>query len=153
MPATNARAIDVANAAVTVLTANQGGFAQTFTPARDYIPLFPLEQAKLTAGVYVTVIPAVLDEESLSRLSVQGIVAIDVGVQKYAPDLATRDQMMLLAEQVKTVMEKGLVLPEAAIDCGWQRTENDPLYSTEHLIKFGVFTTLPRFFYLTRRAR
>ena len=150
---TNARPIDVAAAAVTLLNSGpaQATFNQTFVAVRDYVPLFDLTAHK--AGLKVTVIPAGLDESPMARLTIDGRVALDVGIQNWAPTLATKDGLMLLVEQIKTVMEKGLTLPEAAIDCGWLGTENDPIFRYDHIQQHNVFTSVPRFFYLTRRAR
>jgi hypothetical protein len=152
---TNARAIDVAAAAVTLLNsgpaqASFGSFAP-FTAVRDYVPLYDLTQHK--AGLIVTVIPAALNESPLARLTINSQVLIDVGVQDVVKTLADKDALMLLVEQIKTVMEKGLTLPEAAVDCGWEGTENEPLYSQEHMLRHSLFTSVPRFAYLTRRAR
>jgi hypothetical protein len=86
-------------------------------------------------------------------LTIQGMVGVDVGVQNWVQTLADKDALMLLVEEIKTVMEKGLVLPEANIDCGWQGTENDPIYNPDHMQVHSVFTSVPRFLYLVRRAR
>lgn len=156
---TNARAIDVAIAAVALLNSApaQAGFNQTFTAVRAYRPQYDLTTHKL--GLKVTVIPATLTDSPLARRTVQGLVAIDVGIQKYVKDPsqatmdASTDSLMLLVEQVKQVLEAGLTLAEANIDCGWQQTENDPIFFPDHLWERGVFTSVPRFTYFTRRAR
>jgi len=155
MSATNARSIDVANAAVALLNGAPaqdafGSFAP-FTAVRDYVPLYDYENP--VAGLIVTVMPAALDESPIARLTIGGIVGIDVGVQKYATTLADKDALMLLVEQIKSVMEKGLTLAEAAIDCGWTGTENDPAYYPDVMKTHSVFTSIPRFHYQVRRAR
>lgn len=158
--ATNARSIDVAVAAVSLLngsTAQATFGSNTFTAVRGYRPLYDLKDHK--AGLKVTVIPATLADSPLARRTVQGLVAIDVGVQKFvrdpvaATELANCDSLMLLVEQIKQFLEAGLTLAEANVDCGWQQTENDPLFFPDHLQQHGVFTSVPRFTYFTRRAR
>ncbi len=155
MPATNARPIDVAIAAVALLNlpASQATFAAPFTAARGYeVPLYDL-QKKDTLGIVVTVIPDELNESPLTRHEVQSEVSVHVGIQNFVQSLTDKDAMMLLVEQVKTVMEQGLTLPEAAVDCGWLGTENSPLWDPAHLEQYSVFTSVPRFRYLTRRPR
>jgi len=152
---TQARPIDVANAAVTLLNsaaaqATFGSFAP-FTAVRDYVPLYDLEQH--VSGLIVTVIPAALNESPMARLTIGGQVGIDVGVQNYVQTLADKDGLMLLVEEIKTVLEKGLTLPEFPLDCGWVETENDPIYDPDHLKIYGVFTSVPRFTYQVRRPR
>lgn len=152
---TNARPIDVAAAAVTLLNSSPaqdtfGSFAP-FTAVRDYVPLYDLEN--LQPGLIVTVMPAAMDESPIARLTIGGNVGIDVGVQDLAPTLAAKDALMLLVEQIKTVMEKGLTLPEAALDCGWLGTENDPIYDPDHMKVYGLFTSVPRFHFQVRRTR
>ena len=80
-------------------------------------------------------------------------MAVDVAVQNYAATISIRDGLMLLVEQIKQVMEQGLSLPEATVDCGWQRTENSPLIEAKLLLHENLFTSIPRFTYLTRRPR
>jgi hypothetical protein len=157
---TNARVIDVAIAAVTLLNSGpvQATFgAQTFTAVRGYRPTYDLKAHK--AGLKVTVIPAVLNESPFLRLTINSQVGVDVGVQNFvgSPVAATQDAncdaLMLLVEQIKQVLELGLTLPEAKVDCGWQATENDPIFFPDHLREHNVFTSVPRFTYLTRRTR
>jgi hypothetical protein len=157
---TNARPIDVAIAAVTLLNSGpvQTTFgALTFTAKRAYRPTFDLKQHK--AGLTVTVIPVLLNESPFSRQTVDGHVAVQVAVQDFVRDVvpatedAACDALMLLVEQIKTVLENGLTLPEAAVDCGWVGTENDPIFFPDDLKDHGVFTSTPTFTYLTRRAR
>ena len=155
MPATNARLVDAAIAAVSLLNlpATQTSLVKTFAAARGYeVPTYDLKNEQ-ALGVMVTVIAAELDESPFSRGTIQGLLSIDVGIQNAVQSLADKDTMMLLVEQIKTVLEKGLVLPEPFTDCGWQGTENSPIYDPDHLQEFGVFTSVPRFKYLTRRPR
>lgn len=156
---TNARIIDVASAAVTLLNSAtaQAGFVLPFVAVRDYVPLYDLESQ--VAGLLVTVMPAILEERKFARLTIGGEAGIDVAIQDYVPPadpvaaLALKDKLMLLVEQVKTVLEKGLILPEANLDCGWLRHENDPIYEPDHMLDFHVFTSVPRVIYQVRRTR
>lgn len=154
---TQARPIDVANAAVTLLNSAPAQATFTlapFTAVRDYLPLYDLESH--VQGLIVTVMPAALDEAPIGRLTIGGKVALDVAVQNYVgnpPVVTSQDALMLLVEQIKTVLEKGLTLPEAALDCGWLATENDPIYEQEMLQEFSVFTSVPRFHFQVRRVR
>jgi hypothetical protein len=150
---TQARSIDVANAAVAFLNSApvQTGFVQGFTAVRAYQPLYDLKEHK--AGLKVTVIPATLDETPLTRAVVQSLLAIDVGVQNFVANDAASDVLMLLVQQIKQALERGLTLAEPATDCGWQGTQNEPIFFPDHMQQHSVFTSVPRFTFLTRRAR
>jgi hypothetical protein len=150
----NARPVDVANAAVVLLNKSQSSFAIEFQATRAYRPVYDL--TKFSTGLVVTVIPSELEETPFSRQTIQSLVTVDVAVQKKvsaSSEVADCDQLMLLVEQIKSVMEAGLTLAEAKIDCGWQQTQNRPIFSPNHLKTREVFTSVSRFVYLTRRAR
>lgn len=151
-----ARLVDAAAAAVTLLNSSpaQATFSQPFTSARAYRPVYDLTTLK--SNLKVTVVPKGIEEAALARLTIQGDVAVDVAVQNYvdpANQVAACDALMLLVQQIKTVMEKGLTLPESNTDCGWISTTNDPAFDPEHLQQKNVFTSVATFTYLTRRAR
>ncbi len=152
----DARLVDAAKAAVTAMNAGpaQAGFAQTFTAVRAYRPVYNLTAFK--SALRVTVVPKAIDEKMLARLTVEADVAIDVAVQGFidaASEVSECDSLMLLMQQIKTVLEKGLTLPEANLDCGWRETVNDPAFDPDHLKQFSVFTSIATLSYLTRRAR
>lgn len=154
----DSRAIEVADAITALLNgaAAQATFAQQFTAKRDYIPLYDLEQEDF--GLTVTVIPADLDDAPLSRREVRGLVGVEVGVQNYvSPDNRAPecDALMLLVQQIKQIVEAPLavVLGSAPSDCGWQGTQNDPFFYRDLLQVYSVFTSVPKFTFLTRRLR
>jgi hypothetical protein len=156
----NSRAINVANAAVGLLNSGpvQAGFAQTFTARRDYVPRFNLKQ--FPDGVQVLVIPARLDASPMTRADVQELAAIDVVLwSKVSPDadqqIADCDPLMLTVEQIKQALEapQALALADPPAGCGWQRTENSPIFYPSYLKVLNLFTSSTRFTYLVRRAR
>jgi hypothetical protein len=156
----NARAINVANAAVALLNSGpvQAGFAQTFTAKRDYCPRFNFKQ--FPTGVQVLVIPARLDASPMTRAVVQELAAIDVCFWcKVSADptqqVSDVDPLMLEVEQVKQVLEapQALALADPPTDCGWQRTDNSPIFYPSYLKVLNLFASSTRFTYLVRRAR
>jgi hypothetical protein len=154
----NSRSIDVAAAVVSLLNSGpvQAGLSQAFTAVRAYRPLFDLTQHK--AGLKVSVVPVSLDTDAFSRGKVRELVSVDVAVQNWVDpnsETAQCDALMWLVEQIKEVLEApgALVLADAPTDCGWQGTSTDPLFEQDHLLHESVFTCVPTFAYLTRRAR
>ena len=158
----NSRSIDVAIAALALLNSapKQTTFgAQTFTAVRAYRPVLDLENPADQA-LKVTVMPATISESPMTRGMVQGLAGIDVAIQKFVSgdltqQVADCDPLMLLVQQIKQALEAAgaLVLADAPTDCGWQQTQNNPIYDPVHLTTLNVFTSVPRFTYLVRRAR
>ena len=129
--------VDIADAVVTEL--NAGTFSQTFEAVRLYRPDFDLKEM---ATLHVTVVPKAQTIATVSRSSGQYDVAVDVAVQQKLDD-ETADQMdglMSLTEEIADFFRlRRLTACPAAI---WLRTENEPVYSVEHLTEMRQFTSV-----------
>lgn len=138
--------IDVANAVVTELNAAPvppaTGFSQAFTAVRAYRPVFDLTELKT---LKVTVVPKSIDITSMMRHANQNDVAVDVAVQKKVnpDDLSELDGLMALTEQIGDFfrLRRLTALPSAI----WMKTENNPVYSPDHLETKQVFTSVLTF--------
>ncbi|MDE2100056.1 MAG: hypothetical protein KGL39_22570 [Patescibacteria group bacterium] len=155
----NSRAINVAAAAVALLNSApaQTAFAPfSFVAVRAYRPNIDLTQQK--SALQVLVIPQALATTPFSRGIVDDHVSIDVGVWDWVdPDgeVTQADALMLLVEQIKQQLEApgALVLTDAPKDCGWQGTDNDPIFDPALLQNNSIFASVSTFTYMTRRAR
>lgn len=133
----------IADAVVTELAqAPAETFVQPFAAQRHYRPTFDLAALKT---VRVSVVPRSLTISALGRASNQHDVAVDVAVQKKVDpaDSAELDSLMRLVEQIADFfrLRRLTELPEAM----WTRTENQPVYSPEHLEQKQVFTSVLTF--------
>jgi hypothetical protein len=131
---------DIAQAVVGELNgAPPGTFALAFTAARSYRPEFDLAALKT---LRVCVVPKAIAIASLGRSANQHDVAIDVAVQKKvdAGDTSALDGLMTLVEQIADYLRlRRLVSFPAAC---WVKTDNQPVYSMEHLEQHQVFTSV-----------
>lgn len=115
------------------------GFSQAFTAARDYLPVYELEDVK---DLCVTVVPKGVAIQSTGRNSNQHDVEIDVAVQKKLPkiDAAEIDPLLALVEEIADHFRfKRLTGYPGAV---WVRTANEPVYAQEHLDQLRVFTSI-----------
>ena len=111
--------------------------SQAMYPQRHYRPVFDLEDLK---SLRVTVVPKGIVTESASRSSNQHDVAVDIAVQKRAAEKAELDALMLLVQEIADLLRlRRLSGYPAAI---WQKTENVPVFSAEHLETKQVFTSV-----------
>lgn len=127
----------IAEAVVAALGA--GSFSESFTAERAYLPVYELSDLKETR---VTVVPKSVAILSGSRSHNQYDYAIDIAVQKKLSraDNAEIDSLLALAEEIADFFRLRRLpgFPEAM----WLKTENEPVYSQEHLDQLRQFTGL-----------
>jgi hypothetical protein len=132
--------IDIAEAVVTEL--NAGAFSQALNAMRHYRPQFELAELKTLRA---SVVPKGIVTTSLGRTSNQHDVSVDVAVQKKVDptDTPALDALMVLVGEVADFLRlrRLSALPTAI----WSKTENVPIYSSEHLESKQVFTSLLTF--------
>jgi hypothetical protein len=140
--------IDVADAVVAALNATPQppatGFGQTFAAARAYRPQFDLAELKT---LRVSVVPKAIEITSMGRRSNQNDVSVDVAVQqKVDPaDSAMLDALMLLVQQVADYLRLRRIDLSDGASAMWVKTENQPIYSPDHLETKQVFTSVLTF--------
>lgn len=141
--------IDIAEAVVAELNAEAakpegGALGQGLVAKRHYRPLFELSQL---GTLRVSVVPRGISISNLGRNSNQHDAAVDVAVQKkVGPADGTQasttelDGLMQLTESIADFFRlRRLVSAPSAI---WVKTENNPVYSVEHLEQHRVFTSV-----------
>jgi hypothetical protein len=134
-------AVDIADAVVTALNDADnepaGGWAETFTATRQYIPVHQLEDIK-TATVTVAIVS---DERTkIDRTNHQRDVQISVGIQKQYEDESEIDDLMLLAEQIAGVFGGSGV--RAVAGAAWIETKTVPVLDVELARTAKAFTRL-----------
>ncbi len=137
---------DIADAVVAQL--NAGTFSQSFTAERAFLPVFELSDLK---SVRVTVVPKGVTIIPGGRSHNQHDYAIDVAVQKKldAADNAEIDPLVTLVDEIADFFRlKRLESYPGAI---WLKTENEPVYSQEHLDQLRQFTGLLTFTFRVMR--
>jgi hypothetical protein len=133
--------VDIAEA---VTEALQGGtFSLPFVPQRLYRPDFELAEMK---DLHVSVVPRGLEMSAADRALTQDDVRIDVAVQKKlsadsADDSAELDALIALVEEIADFL-RGKRQLAGAPNVAWVRTENEPVYSAEHLGELRQFTSV-----------
>lgn len=144
--------IDIADAIVSELNNPAVGWSLAFTAKRYYLPVFKLTDLR---ELHVSVVPAGMDVEMLSRVSKQYDTRIDVAVQqkpeaegdteaaRQADLLLKFDALAALTDEIEDHFT-GKLLPglEAQTCIG---VENIPIYSPEHMERFEQFTSVLRF--------
>jgi len=91
------------------------------------------------ADLHVTVVPKGVALERADRSREQADVRIDVAVQKKVAGDTEIDGLMALVEEIAAFVRDLRLESCAAV---WLRTENEPIYSPEHLVELGVFTSV-----------
>ena len=137
---------DIAEAVVVQL--NAGSFSEKFEAERAYLPVFELADLK---SVRVTVVPKSLSIIPGGRAHNQHDYAIDVAVQKKldVADNAEIDPLMTLVDEIADFFRlKRLDSYPGAV---WLKTENEPVFSQEHLDQFRQFTGLLTFTFRVMR--
>jgi len=133
--------IPITDAVVAAL--NGGTFSQPFTAIRLYVPNFDLKDMK---DLHVSVVPRGVELSTASRSLLQHDVQIDVAVQKKLPadtadtagDQAAIDELMGLVQEIADFLREIGSFGDAL----WVKTENKPVYSSEHLSQLRQFTSL-----------
>ena len=128
---------DIADAVTTEL--NAGTFSLSFTAERHYLARFELKQL---GTLRVPVVPKATTIETAARRQAQHDVQIDVGVlQKLqAADNSEIDELVTLVEELADHfrLQRLASYPNAI----WTRTENEPIYSHEHLERMRQFSSV-----------
>ena len=137
---------DIAEAVVVQL--NAGTFSQSFTAERAFLPVFELSDLK---NVRVTVVPKGLLIIPGGRSHNQHDYAIDVAVQKKldVADNAEIDPLMTLVDEIADFFR--LKRLESYPNAIWLKTENEPVFSQEHLDQMRQFTGLLTFTFRVMR--
>ena len=131
---------DVADAVVAELNATS--FSQTLEAKRSYVPQFDLAEMK---DLHVTVVPKGVTILPGSRSKNQHDLAIDVAIQKKLDkaDNAEIDVLMGLVDEIADRFRlKRLDSYPGAV---WLKTEQQPIYSQEHLDQMRQFTSVLTF--------
>ena len=127
--------IDIADAVAAAL--NGHTFSQPFAAQRAYLAAFELKELK---DLRVAVVPKGVEMTTAGRGISQSDVQIDVGVLKklVSADNAEIDALMGLVQEIAEFVRATGRLGGAA----WVRSENLPIYSTEHLAEMRQFTSV-----------
>jgi len=128
---------DIADAVKNEL--NGHTFSQAFKAVRLYQPLYELADMKT---LHVTVVPRAVVMEISSRTLVQHDYQIDVAVQKkFEKDSPVEiDPLMMLVEEIADFFRlRRLAGYPSAV---WLKTDNDPVWSPEHMEQFRQFTSV-----------
>jgi hypothetical protein len=127
----------VAEAVVAAL--NAGSFSHEFTAARTYLPVFDLAEM---ADLHVTVVPKGVTSQSGDRSRSQFDYEIDVAVQKKlgTTDNSEIDDLMALVEEIADAFRSKRL--EAFTSATCVKTENEPVYSPEHMDQMRQFTSV-----------
>ncbi len=144
--------INIAAAVVAELNNPAVGWSLAFTAKRHYLPVFKLTDLR---ELHVSVVPAGMDVDVMSRGGKQYDTRIDVAVQqkpeaegdteaaRQADLLLKFDALVALTDEIEDHFT-GHRLPglEAQTCVG---VENLPIYSPEHMERFAQFTSVLRF--------
>ena len=142
--------IAIADAVVAVLKAEP----LKLDAVRAYRPEFELPELKT---LRVSVVPQGIEITSLNRSVNQHDVSIDVAVQKKVDPAnhAVLDSLMTQVQQIADELRlRRLDLPGNGSGGGtaiWIKTENSPIYSTDHLQTKQVFTSVLTFTFRVAR--
>lgn len=131
---------DVADAVVAEL--NAASFSQTVEAVRGYVPQFDLAEMK---DLHVTVVPKGVSILPGSRSQNQHDLAIDVAVQKKLDkaDNTEIDALMGLVDEIADRFR--LRRLDSYPNAVWLKTEQQPIYSQEHLDQMRQFTSVLTF--------
>ena len=127
----------IADAVVAEL--NAASLSLPLTAKRLLLPSFELGEMK---DLHVSVVPRGVQVLPGSRHQNQFDYAIDVAVQQKLDDLdnSTLDALLGLVEEIADLFRgRRLDSYPAAV---WARTENEPVYSAEHLDQLRQFTSV-----------
>ncbi len=128
---------DIADAVAAEI--NRATLSQPATASREYLPHFKLEDMQ---ELRVTVVPKSVLTQPGGRAHNQHDYAIDVAVQKklQKADNAEIDPLMMLVDEIADHFrfKRLSSFPNAM----WLKTENQPVYSPEHLQEMRQFTSV-----------
>jgi hypothetical protein len=128
--------IDIAEAVVAEL--NAASFSQPVTAARLYTPQFEL--AEMTT-LHVSVVPKGLSSTSLDRSRDTFQYQIDLAVQQKVDQAnPPLDVLMGLVEDIADHFRAAALASFPNARCA--EVKNEPVYSPEHLMELGQFTSV-----------
>jgi hypothetical protein len=132
--------VQIADAVVAEL--NAVTFSQPLEAKRAYLPQFDLPEMK---DLHVTVVPKGVTILPGSRSQNQHEVAIDVAVQKKLEEANNTeiDALMGLVDEIAGRFR--LKRLDSYPDAVWLKTEQQPIYSQEHLDQMRQFTSVLTF--------
>jgi hypothetical protein len=132
--------LDVADAIATALKSEP----LKLDAVRAYRPEFDLTELKT---LRVSVVPKAIEITNLGRRANQHDVSVDVGIQqKVDPaDTAALDALMDQVQKISEQLRLGRLDLPGGGSAIWGKTENDPIYSPEHLETKQVFTSVLTF--------
>ena len=139
--------VDIADALSDDLNDEGNDFSMDFTAARAYQALLELSEMK---DLHVTVVPKGVVLAPADRSRVQHDVQVDIAVQKKLgpasddeeeyDEQAELNGLMGLVEEIADFLKFRRLgsQPTAA----WVKTDNDPIYSQDHLERLRQFTSV-----------
>ncbi len=130
-------ATDIADAVVNEL--NDGTFSQSFNAERSVMPERDLSDL---SDLVVTVVPRGVTITNSTRATSQYEITINVGVQQKVEgekDDAVATLGAFVDELAEFLSRRQL---EDQPGVQWSQTENDPIYSPQHLSERHVFTSV-----------
>jgi len=130
--------VDLPQAIVNSL--NAASFSKTFTATRAAVPLFARKEM---STLRVTVVPRKLDIAMLSRADDNHDVQVDVAVQSSLDEITNTaiDPFLDLAEELTAHLTR-LNMSAGSSDYLWVKSENEPIYSPEHIRELHQFTSV-----------
>jgi hypothetical protein len=144
-----ATAIDAASLSVDLSVSVDkapAGWSDEATVVRSYLAEYALEDLDYAR---CSVIPAEWNSEAASRGARQEVYGIDVVLQSRPADLAARDALMLLAEEINQLFEHTKFSGSGA---AWIRVERTPLFERESFDEAQMLATSSRHSFLVIRS-
>lgn len=132
--------IHIADAVVAELNAAETGtFSQEFEAIRKVLPVYELPEL---AELKVTVVPKAVEINGSTRAASQYGLSVDIGIQKRVGKNIDEEVLLLttLVEEIADYLRQRSL--NDAPWAGWIHTENDPVYSPEHLAENRTFTSV-----------
>jgi hypothetical protein len=129
--------VQIADAVVAAL--NAGAFAEPFTAERLFQPVFELADMQ---RLHVSVVPRSIATQGATRGAGFFDYAVDVGIQRKLDTDTPEEIESLLAfvEEIADYLRTTRL--EDASGATWLKTENVPVYSSEHLDQLRQFTSV-----------
>ena len=125
---------DIAQAVADSLNGHE--FSTPFEAKRVALPAFDLADMQ---ALRVTVVPREIETVALDRARDAHDVKVDVAVQKKVASLGNEeiDGLLALVREIADFLNR-----RNLDDALWQKTENKPVYSPEHLREMRQFTSV-----------
>jgi len=130
--------IDIADAIVTALEADVAAdeFGISFKPERKLVPAFEIDELNT---LRVTVFPKANEQEIADRSRNRHDVTVDIGIQKRIAGDAEVEQLLDLVETIDSRLSRRQL---EAVPARYVNSQNQPVYSPEHLTSQNVFTSV-----------